>query len=248
MRRIQWLAIAPLCLLTSCVIVRIPSQQVPQPSPRVEESQPSTPTSLPSPPIPSTQNSETDVNGKDFSELEAGIIEQTNLARANPSAYADKIAKWQPYFDGNVLRLPGEIPLRTNEGVSAVEEAVAVLKATDPVPTLSFADGLSLAAADHVKDQSADGKTGHDGTDGSSPSDRVSRYGEWQKTLGENISYGPDTAEKVVMSLIVDDGVSDRGHRENIFNPDFRVMGVACGEHAEYRVMCVMEYAGGFRE
>lgn len=37
--------------------------------------------------------------------------------------------------------------------------------------------------------------TGHTGTDGSSMGDRIERYGEWNITIGENISYGQTTGE-----------------------------------------------------
>lgn len=183
-----------------------------------------------------------------FSALEQAIIAETNAARTNPQAYAAKLEKLIPYFDGNLLKLPGEIPLRTQEGVSAVNEAIQFLKSASSLSPLTASRGMSKAAADHVNDQGPSGKLGHTGTDGSKPWDRLNRYGEWQMVVGENISYGPNTGEDVVMGLIIDDGVSDRGHRDNIFKPEFRVSGVACGDHAQYRIMCTIDYAGGYEE
>jgi uncharacterized protein YkwD len=52
----------------------------------------------------------------------------------------------------------------------------------------------------------------------------------------------------MVMQLIIDDGVKGRGHRKNTFIRGFTAAGVACGPHPRYKTMCVVDFAGGFRE
>ncbi len=183
-----------------------------------------------------------------LSALEKGIAAETNRARTNPVAYAAQIQKLRSSYQGKILKLPGQVNILTQEGVKPVDEAIRALKSTKPVPALRLSKGMSLGAKDHVKDQGLKGATGHNGSDGSHPWDRVNRYGSWQTVIGENIAYGPNTAQQVVMQLIIDDGVSDRGHRKNIFTPGYRVTGVACGSHKKYRIMCVIEYAGGYKE
>jgi uncharacterized protein YkwD len=183
-----------------------------------------------------------------FSIVEQEIIDEMNLARQNPSAYVGHLEKLKSYYHGDLLKIPGKTPVRTHEGIKAVDEAIRFLKSAKPAPLLKPSTGLSRAARDHVLDQGQSGKTGHIGRDGSKPYERIERYGKWEGLSGENIAYGDDTARMIVMQLIIDDGVPDRGHRENIFNPEFRYTGVAAGSHPVYRTMCVINYAGKFVE
>jgi len=183
-----------------------------------------------------------------LSSSEKSVVREINIARTAPKRYASSLEKWRAHYDAKLLKLPGEVPIQTKEGVGAVVEAIRYLRSQNPVPLLSPSKGMSLGARDHVKDQGSSGSSEHKGRDGSQPWDRVNRYGTWQKTIGENISLGHDKSEPIVMSFIVDDGVPSRGHRKNIFNPDFRVIGVACGPHATDGTICVITFAGGYHE
>ncbi len=191
------------------------------------------------------------VNGEAVSyltALEKEVASEMNLARTNPRQYAKFLQALAKHYSGKLLKQPGKIAVRTQEGVTAVEEAIRYLNSVDAVPALRISRGLSYAAKDHVNDQSHSGETGHHGKDGSKPHERMDRYGEWKGVSGENIAYGDHDARMIVMQLIIDDGVPGRGHRDNIFNPRFGVTGVAISTHPVYRTMCVITYAGDYIE
>jgi uncharacterized protein YkwD len=187
-------------------------------------------------------------DAKFLSPLENAVVHELNMARTAPKDYASFLEQYKKYYDKKLLKLPGQTPILTNEGVGAVVEAIRFLRSVKPLPPLNPSKGMSSGASDHVTDQGPSGSTQHKGSDESQAWDRVNRYGTWEKSIGENIAYGSDKARNIVMFLIIDDGVSSRGHRKNIFNPDFRVIGLACGHHATYRTVCVITFAGGYKE
>jgi uncharacterized protein YkwD len=108
------------------------------------------------------------------------------------------------------------------------------------------AEGLFRAAKDHVNDTGPKGITGHTGSDGSSMGQRIDRYGRWGGGAGENISYGYNVGRDIVLQLLIDDGVSNRGHRNNILNKDFKYTGGAIGSHASFTYLCVINYANEY--
>lgn len=182
--------------------------------------------------------------------LEKNIILHLNMARTDPSRYSQEFIFPRSAFYNNKMYLePGGpenfIGLRTHEGVNAAYEAAKVMDSTKALGPLKANKTLSLAAEYHATDQSKHGGTGHISHDGSTLQNRVEKYGKWQHTIGENIIYGPDTGREVVVQLLIDDGVKSRGHRTNILKNDYKVVGVACDKHPSYRIVCVMDFAGG---
>lgn len=169
------------------------------------------------------------------------VERQINLARSDPGAYARRLRAHRTQYEGRIFHDPGAISIETQEGVAAVDEAIAFLERQAPLRPLSASPVLRMSSADHVADQGPRGALGHDGLDGSTFLDRIVRRGG-PRSGGENISYGGDTGEAVVIQLIVDDGVRDRGHRTNIFRPGYVSQGAACGPHREYRYMCVIDF------
>jgi uncharacterized protein YkwD len=197
-------------------------------------------------PVPATTPSPR--SDADYRRIEREVLAELNLVRGNPPAYAAKLEQMLPLFSGNLRRQPGSnVSIRTQEGAAAVREAIDVLRSQKPLPALTLSDGLSRAAGDLAADQARTGALGHTGSDGSSPGDRISRYGKWGYTYAENVDYGSFASGRdVVTDLIVDDGVRDRGHRRNIFDQNARVVGIRCGPHPRYVSTCVIDQAGSF--
>ncbi|RYE02605.1 MAG: CAP domain-containing protein [Sphingomonadales bacterium] len=171
------------------------------------------------------------------------MLDEINFARQHPREYAETLRAYREQFDGRILYLPGdENGIYTNEGVAAVDEAIAFLERQDPLPALSPGEILALAALDHAEDRGEAGATGHLSRDGAGPGDRVRRRGG-DIYVSEGIYYGANRADQVVRSLIVDDGVVRRGHRALLFNADYRFAGIGCAEHRRFQHICVVDFA-----
>lgn len=184
-----------------------------------------------------------------LSEIEKDVILEMNKARTNPKKYAELyIVPFAKKFRSDGTYMKNGVIMLTREGVAAVNECIEEMSERKPVGILRPEKGLALAAQSHATSQAQAGGYGHEGTDGSSPFTRIEKYGAFH-TAGENISYGCKNAREIVIQLLVDDGVKDRGHRKNVFNPVFTQTGVGYAEgHKLYKMECVITYAGGYKE
>jgi len=188
-----------------------------------------------------------------LSPAEKDVILEMNKARADPKKYAELYIKpmleynWGGPFGANSYLAPGAtVYTSTNEGRNGIQSCINDLSRRQSMPPLLPEKGLFLAARDHVNDTGPKGIVGHTGNDKSSMGQRIERYGKWDGRSGENISYGHNKGRDIVVQLLVDDGVSSRGHRNNILNKNFMRVGAAIGRHSRYSYLCVIDYANKY--
>jgi uncharacterized protein YkwD len=100
-----------------------------------------------------------------------------------------------------------------------------------PAPPVRLSGTLADVAFGHATDMAAHNYFEHEDLAGRSPADRVRAVGYREKLVGENIAYGPKSAEEVVQGWL-----DSPGHCENIMDPRFAEMGVAyAAGHASKR-------------
>jgi uncharacterized protein YkwD len=88
-------------------------------------------------------------------------------------------------------------------------------------PPLNVSRKLNDAATDHARDMARKKFFEHRGSDGSQPKERVIRAGYEPRLTGENIAYGPESAEEVVAGWL-----ASPGHCANTMDSRFRDIGV----------------------
>lgn len=173
---------------------------------------------------------------------ECDVIVEYNKCRTNPKRYVEEVL--QPFYDN--LGSDGSYIInnqtyRLKEGRKVVNEAISFLKDVTPLPMLYPQQYLHKAAIIHCKDTGRKGLVGHEGTDGSSPTDRGKMFNRDCAGVAESISYGYRDAEQIMIQLLVDDDVPSRGHRKGVFLPYINTIGVAIRKHKHYKHMCVID-------
>lgn len=172
---------------------------------------------------------------------EDAVLDEINSARANPQAYARKLRRMQVQ-DASYGDSYGYGGGMAQEDPYAVADAIDFLMRQTPLPPLAVDERLAAAARSHVTRQGVRGEVGHGGP--GALGRRLQAQGLWAGLEAESISYGQRTPAEVVRQLVVDSGVPSRGHRKDLFGAAYQAAGVACGGHAEYGAMCVIDYAG----
>jgi len=178
-------------------------------------------------------------------------INWLNKARTGDKKVIEELTRMSKLFTDKsnpLLMIDGSLRLQTQEGVKAVNGAIAAMKKHKAVGKLAAAKGLGESAAELVSDIGPKGELSHVGSDGSTPFVRMDRFGQWEVTAGENIATGSNVGRHIVMQMLIDDGVKGRGHRENVLNPQFHRVGVKVGPHKTYGFVAVQDFAGGYKD
>jgi len=131
---------------------------------------------------------------------EQQILEIINRARANPAAEGARLAPALPGGD--------------------ITEGLSNPSWVDRKPPLAMNAKLYAAAQQHSTEMWTDVYFSHTGTGGSTPSSRATAAGyTGASMIGENIAAGTGfTATELQDDLMIDQGVSGRGHRVNLLD------------------------------
>jgi len=129
------------------------------------------------------------------------------------TARAAPAAPQAPVLATRALQLVNEIRAR---GTRCGERSFA------PAPPVRLSGTLAGVALGHAADMAAHNYFEHEDLAGRSPAQRVRAVGYQEKLVGENIAYGPKSAEEVVQGWL-----DSPGHCENIMDPRFAEMGIA---------------------
>ncbi len=181
----------------------------------------------------------------DFPKLVKEIYEELNRARTDPATVAADLLKAKNFYKNKEYKNPAlGFTFETQEGVKAVEDAIEFLKKkVYPQKPLAHSDKLDRAAQSLLQH--------YDQTGGTSPSQeefglqkRLSKELGTVKSMAESSSFGFNNPREIIYQLIIDDGVSSRANRKNLYSPNFQEVGLAVGRHKDYGYCCIIDFHG----
>ena len=159
----------------------------------------------------------TAINEVGINEMDKEMIKEINYVRQYPKEYSKLISE---YLDNQSKSWQGLSKEEYEAGIELIEE----LKILNPLQLLFPKRCVYISAKKHGEDCNNRGFTDHTGSDGSSPFSRISSFCT-NLTGSENIVGGIKNVRVLVIQLLIDSGISSRGHRYNILNPNWKYVG-----------------------
>ena len=165
-----------------------------------------------------------------------------NLPESPPLLVPAFYASYPTGAEQFMLELINESRLNPTEaasyyGIDLNEGPPSETISPDPKQPLAMNSKLLDAARFHTQDMFDNQFFAHAGSAGDSPWDRITDASYNYSWAGENIAWrgstgpldGTQTVFNLEEDLFVDEGITGRGHRLNILNPNFREAGIGIG-------------------
>jgi len=172
-------------------------------------------------------------NGPNVMSFSAVLSDEINKLRQNPRCYIEHLdAHLEKFKDEYIYSGNNDRLIRTKEGKQGVYEAKSFLdscKCCDSL--LSISSELEMNAkldSDSFYDSSADNY------EPTSLQQRLSNHEYKRGVIIKLTQFGIQDAISLVVSLVIDDGISTRCHREFLFSKDLKYLGAVCGAHSIY--------------
>ena len=160
------------------------------------------------------------------------LLEEINSLRTNPKGYASKILKMKSNYEGDILKTADGIKIKTQEGAAAYDEAANFLQSAEAVEKLTSSKGLTRIAEALLENIQ---RTDPDNLDSIDMNAIVAKFGDYSGAFGRIMEFGGASPQQIVTNIVVCDGDKSRSQRANIMNKDFKVVGVALGDHSAFR-------------
>jgi uncharacterized protein YkwD len=134
---------------------------------------------------------------------------------------------WLVLASAYVVPPSSQAPIQAQRVLQLVNEARARgtrcgERSFGSAPPVRLSGTLAEVAFGHAADMATHNYFEHEDLGGHSPADRVRAVGYREKLVGENIAYGPKSADEVVQGWL-----DSPAHCENIMDPRFSEMGIA---------------------
>ena len=159
----------------------------------------------------------TGANELNINNMDKEMIKEINFVRQYPKVYAEIIAH---HLSNESKSWWGLKKDELEAGLELIEE----LNLMTPAQLLYPKRCVYEAAKKHGEDCKKRGFSDHTGSDGSSPFSRISDYCNGLRG-NENLVGGEKSARILVIQLLIDSGISSRGHRYNMLNPSWKYIG-----------------------
>jgi uncharacterized protein YkwD len=158
---------------------------------------------------------------------QSGCRTVSNPSFRDVGLYQRGADSWLVLGSANVAPASAPAPMLASRALQLVNEVRARGarcgdRSFGPAPPVRLSGTLAGVAFGHAADMAIHNYFEHEDRTGRSPADRVRAVGYQEKLVGENIAYGPKSAEEVVQGWL-----DSPGHCENIMDPRFAEMGIA---------------------